>query len=36
MEPKQDVPAHVDRVLKKPPKLHELRSTLAELAEPRP
>jgi signal transduction histidine kinase/ActR/RegA family two-component response regulator len=32
LEPEQDVPAHVDRVLKKPPRLHQLRSTLAELA----
>jgi CheY-like chemotaxis protein len=26
-----DIPEHVDRVLNKPPKLHELRATLAEL-----
>lgn len=30
-----DVPPHVDRVLNKPPRLHELRSVLAELAGPR-
>ena len=27
-----DVPAHVDRVLNKPPKLHDLRAALAEVA----
>ena len=27
-----DIPAHVDRVLSKPPRLHELRAALAELA----
>ena len=27
-----DLPTHVDRVLSKPPRLHEVRSTLAELA----
>ena len=32
---KEDIPPHVDRVLKKPPKRHQLRSTLAELAQPR-
>jgi signal transduction histidine kinase/ActR/RegA family two-component response regulator len=31
MEAEQDLPAHVDRVLNKPPKLHELRSALSEL-----
>lgn len=29
----QDVPPHVDRVLNKPPKLNELRATLAELTQ---
>jgi PAS domain S-box-containing protein len=28
----EDIPAHVNRVLSKPPKLHELRTALAELA----
>ena len=31
MEAEQDLPTHVDRVLNKPPKLHELRSALREL-----
>jgi hypothetical protein len=33
MEAEQDLPADVDRVLNKPPKLHELRSALKELTE---
>jgi PAS domain S-box-containing protein len=32
LQAEQDVPQHVDRVLSKPPKLHELRVALAELA----
>jgi CheY-like chemotaxis protein len=32
MEAEQDLPTHVDRVLNKPPKLHELRTALRELA----
>ena len=31
-----EIPAHVDRVLSKPPKLNELRSSLAELSAARP
>jgi CheY-like chemotaxis protein len=31
MEAEKDMPAHVDRVLNKPPKLHELRAALREL-----
>ena len=31
MEAEQDMPTHVDRVLNKPPKLHELRAALKEL-----
>jgi hypothetical protein len=27
-----EIPAHVDKVLAKPPRLHELRAALAELA----
>jgi hypothetical protein len=27
----RDIPPHVDRVLNKPPKLHDLRAALAEL-----
>ena len=33
MEAEQDLPSQVDRVLNKPPKLHELRSALRELVE---
>jgi len=33
MESEQDIPSQVDRVLNKPPKLHELRSALRELVE---
>jgi hypothetical protein len=29
-----DIPDHVDRVLSKPPNLHELRAVLAEFAGP--
>jgi CheY-like chemotaxis protein len=32
LQAEDDVPQHVDRVLSKPPKLHELRAALAELA----
>ncbi len=31
MEAEHDVPAHVDRVLNKPPKLQELRGALKDL-----
>jgi CheY-like chemotaxis protein/anti-sigma regulatory factor (Ser/Thr protein kinase) len=31
-----EIPAHIDRVLSKPPKLSELRAALAELTRPRP
>ena len=32
LKSKNDIPPHVDRILSKPPKLHDLRSTLAELS----
>jgi PAS domain S-box-containing protein len=34
LQAEDDVPQHVDRILSKPPKLHELRTALAELAGP--